>query len=198
MNFDFYDIFSKIIPGGIMICVLIFCGWIPMPADNTDLLYLLISYFLGYIIDAIGFEIQERYLRKINAKRLLPQVFDKYKHKEEISIKYDAEKWEKDPIDKRYSKMFHATVGSDPRIKSFQNHWIGARNLALSFIFCLPILLLEIKEQNIESPKWIGILALFLIFQIILLNHAKNRQKLMFNQVLNSFYTLKINNSAPA
>ena len=186
MNFELYDIFSKLIPGGLILSVLIFCGWIPYPVDNSELIYLIFSYFCGYLIDALSFEFQERILRKRNAKSILPKVFSDYKHISEISTKYGLNNWQIDPIEKKYSKMFHVAIKNE-RLRSFQNHWVGSRNLFFSYTICLAVLLMEIQELQITSPKWLGLVLLVFVIEIILLNHAKNRQNLMFLQVLNCY-----------
>lgn len=190
MNFDFYDIFSKVIPGGLIVCVLVYCGWVIPTKEFPDLIYLFSSYFVGYLVDAIGFEVQERILRK-NSFNQIPNVFEHYEHIDKIKAKYGLANWNDKETDKIFIAIFHTANSIDKRIKSFQDHWVGARNLFIAFLLVLPIMFMEIQELKIQSPKWMGIVVLIVGIQLLLFIRARSRQKLLFTQVLNSYLFTK-------
>lgn len=54
MKFDFYDVFTKVIPGALLMLVLLQYNYISLSEQIPELAYLFLSYILGFFIDAVA------------------------------------------------------------------------------------------------------------------------------------------------
>lgn len=194
MNFDFYDIFSKIIPGGIMLMILLSIGYIHIP-EKPELGYLFIAYLLGFLIDAFAAndKIQNLiwwFFRGKPASLLLSGnrfYGNEYKNLDEIKLKV-GDNWNSDDLLKTFNFIYFKTMSlGAKRVQGFNNHWLSARNILITIVLCfMPIqfLIWDGKKTWFQALS-LTMLSLFCLY--ILFDRAKNRQYYFVKEVLDSY-----------
>lgn len=196
MKFDFYDVFSKVLPGGVLAFAIIACGFFIPSTNIPDLSYLFTSYFLGYIIDAIAAKIQIKDWLWI-AFRGKPSVIllggNKFLNQEYIQLKELKEKvgenWNENDLNKTFDYIFHKTVSAgSPRVKGFNAHWISSRNMFFAFLLSFIPVIIFVYQNELYFNYKIILLSLMMIFVAwILFDRAKSRQFYFIKEVLNSY-----------
>jgi len=199
MNFDFYDLFSKVIPGGVLTLTLIVFGYFAPSVKIPELGYLFLSYLFGFLIDAIA---ANRYsmnllwflFRGKTADKLLSgKKFygRKYMFLSEIRSKV-GDKWQEDNLTKTFDLIYRKTLeGGAKRVQGFNNHWINTRNLLFALIVSFIFMMFSIwsGEYTLQTSILVTILTIFSI--IIIFDRAKARQYYFIKEVLDSFLFLE-------
>jgi hypothetical protein len=145
MNIDAYDIFSKVIPGGLLLTALMLCKWIPAEAlAYPQIILLLIAYGIGHIIDALASQhrFEKLFGRKESEKQLDIKLDYKERHKDlEKIISKVGDSWEKKNLSLSFSRILREVkFDTVKRVQGFQNHHVNARNIFLTTILsAIPI-----------------------------------------------------------
>lgn len=198
MNFDFYDLFSKVIPGGVLTLTLIVFGYFAPSAKIPELGYLFLSYLFGFLIDAIA---ANRYtmqlLWKLFGGRTANKLLSgkkfygrKYMFLQEIKSKVGDE-WKEDNLPKTFDLIYRKTLeGGAKRVQGFNNHWINTRNLLISLVISSMFMMFSVwSEYALQVSIFITFLTLLSIF--IIFDRAKARQFYFIKEVLDSFLFLE-------
>lgn len=195
MNFDFYDVFSKVIPGGLLTFVLIGCGYFTPTDKIPDLAYLFFSYIVGFLVDALAAKRQVMeiiwflFRGKTSDVLLRGGKFygNEYKFLGELKSKI-GENWKSDNLSKTFDFIYRKVLTLDAkRVQGFNNHWISTRNLLVSLILSsIPLSLYIWNGQRTWSVTII--LSSLLLFSIwIIFDRAKGRQYYFVKEVLDSY-----------
>lgn len=197
MNFDLYDIFSKVIPGGIIVFVLIFCGVYTLSDKLPDSVFLLLSYFAGFIIDAIaGHSKVQKYTWKLfggkTSEILLKNQkyngknYPNLKNLKEIASKNNH--WYESDLSKTYHHIYRTALSiENSRIKGFNNHWFNARNILFSSLICLIFLYFKIWDGKRMWSEAIIATVTVLVMLYFVFNRAKGRQYEFVKEVFDSY-----------
>lgn len=195
MNFDFYDVFSKVIPGGLLTFVLIVCGYFTPPDKIPDLAYLFFSYIVGFLIDAFAAkrQVMELIWFLFNGKTsdvlLNGGKFygNEYKFLGELKSKV-GEDWKPDNLSKTFDFIYRKVLALDAkRVQGFNNHWINTRNLLVSLILsAIPLAFCIWNGQRTWSVALLS--SSILLFSIwMVFDRAKGRQYYFVKEVLDSY-----------
>jgi hypothetical protein len=195
MNFDFYDVFTKLIPGGALTFMLFFCGYIPLSQKMSDMAFLISAYFIGFIIDAIAAKPQVMnifwYFAKGKPSNLLlggSTFYGKnYKFLFELKSKV-GDIWDQENLDKTFDFIYRKVLIFDSkRVQGFNNHWINARNLLISLILSYIPLCLFIWNGDYSwyTSLFLSIVLTFSVYLIF--DRAKSRQYYFVKEVLDSY-----------
>lgn len=205
MNFDFYDIFSKVIPGGLLIFVLIACGYF-VPTDKMpEFAYLFFSYIVGFLIDAIAAKRQVMGLiwylfrGKTSDVLLSGRKFygNDYKFLGNLKSKV-GEDWKPDDLARTFDFIYRKVLTLDAkRVQGFNNHWINTRNLLVSLIIsAIPLAFFIWNGQRTWLVTMLS--SSILLFCIgMIFDRAKGRQYYFVKEVLDSYLFLEKNKGCP-
>jgi hypothetical protein len=195
MSFDIYDIFSKVIPGGILLAILMLCNWVPVEAYQLpQLLMLLVAYSIGHILDGIA---SRKDFEKVFGKEESIKQLDKslkygeyHKDLDAIITKMDKS-WDQKRLSLNFTRINREVKFDAPkRVQGFQSHWVSARNLFLSAIVGIfPISQYIVNSQATEIKK-ILYTALVLACLWVLYDKATKRRRFYVKEVLD-FYLYK-------
>ncbi len=195
MNFDFYDLFSKVIPGGLLTLALIIFGYFTPTDKIPELAYLFLSYIFGFLIDAIAAKRQVMDLlwylfggKTANVLLSGKEFYGKkYMFLEELKAKV-ADEWEENNLVKTFDLIYRKTLSNGAkRVQGFNNHWINTRNLLVSLVISFFLMMFYVwnGEYNWEASAVLTILAILSIYLIF--DRAKARQYYFIKEVLDSF-----------
>ncbi len=193
MNFDLHDLFAKIIPGGILSIIFVGCSGLVLPDKLPDITYLFVSYFIGFLIDACAYRYQNYlyllFFRKNPTVKILngEKISGKdYSFLQRIKEKFGQGKWEITEKEKIWSEIYrHAIDGK--RVKGFNDHWLGARNIFVAHTIALPVIFYKIYHPYIGwFQSGIAIVVALLVWEL-LMARAKARQYLFIKEVLDNY-----------
>ena len=205
MKFNLYDLLSKLIPGGILLSILLIGKWIELPDEVPEIAYLFFAYFIGFIIDAIGFNLQYgkyKLLWKLFGLKNKPaesillasSKFGRvYSHIDDFE-KHFKESW--DNKSKVFGIAFQSTMNlENTRIQSFNEHWFGARNFFIAFLIGLPFLIFHVWLSDFHGSETKKIIFITLSFCVlfVLYKRMKSRQYLLVKEVLDTYWRNFIN-----
>ncbi len=195
MNFDFYDVFSKVVPGGLLTFVLIICGYFTPTDKIPELAYLFFAYIVGFLIDALAAKRQTMdfiwFLFKGKTSNVLLSggkfYGNEYKFLTELKLRL-GDDWKADNLPKTFDFIYRKVLALDAkRVQGFNNHWISTRNLLISLVLsAIPIGFCIWNGQK----TWLSALLLtsILAFSVwIIFDRAKGRQYYFVKEVLDSY-----------
>lgn len=196
MNFDFYDLLSKVIPGSVLCIALISCDIINPNENIPDLMYLFIFYILGFFIDALA---TIPFIKNIliwsfgglPAKTILSgKKFNgfSYNFLDKLKERSDND-WNQDNLSNTFDIIYRKVFMQNKRIQDFNNDSLNSRNIFVSLFisFLSAFIFLWVLENELSLNNKLPITILLFVCMILSYCRTKSRQCLFIKEVLDTF-----------
>ncbi|AHJ95548.1 hypothetical protein [Hymenobacter swuensis] len=159
MNFSVYDVLSKLLPGGILFCVVVLGQLVPKSDRLTDVLSLVIMYLLGYFIDATASSIEPMLFTFMGGRPSARLIQDQYEGRYRLSrlpvlIQHMQQTFPEQFADRSlWFDLLARTVNqkAPPRVTTFQEAYAFARNLSVSLCLSLPLVQLAFHSWYLTA-----------------------------------------------